>query len=82
MQRKEMGVTQFMFRVILKASVWACVCVHTYQIDEIDIVINPHFPDEVVEGHRLYCCGQCSLYVELYFWKLPCGSKSCKMGGI
>lgn len=45
-----MGVTQFMFRAILKASVWACVCVHTYQIVEIVIVINPHFPDEVVEG--------------------------------
>lgn len=56
------------------------MCAHLSE--EIDIVISPHFPDERVEGHTLYCCSQCSLYVKSCFWKLSCGPGSCKMGGM
>lgn len=30
------------------------MCVHTYEIDEICIVVNLHFPDKVIEDHRDY----------------------------
>lgn len=31
-----------------------CMCVHTYEIDGIGIIINLNFPDEVIWGHRDY----------------------------